>query len=73
MSSAAKAFGVIKTIMLMNERFDRLEEKNKDLALDLGALGRSHAELAERVAKIEGYIRGRADQASVQTKLPGPD
>lgn len=72
MSGAEKAFGVIKTIMMMNERFDRLEEKNKDLAQDLGALGRSHAELAERVAKIEGYIRGRSDQAAVQGRLEQP-
>lgn len=73
MSGAEKAFGVIKTIMLMNERFDRLDERNKELAQELGALGRSHAELAERVAKIEGYIRGRADQAAAQGRLPGPE
>jgi hypothetical protein len=65
-SSTEKAFGLLKTWMLVNERFDGIDAKLKDLNGDLSALGRSHADLGQRVALIEGYIRGRADQAAAQ-------
>lgn len=66
MSGTEKAFGLLKTWMLVNERFDAIDGKLKDLSGDLTALGRSHADLGQRVAVIEGYIRGRADQAAMQ-------
>lgn len=67
MSGTEKAFGLLKTVLLVNERFDAIDGKLKDLGGDLAALGRSHAELGQRVAVMEGYIRGRADQAAMQT------
>ena len=70
MSSAEKAFGVIKSMMLMNERFDALDERAKENAREIVDLAKSHSELAQRVAVIEGYIRGRADQAAMQPRLP---
>lgn len=70
MSSAEKAFGVIKSVVLIHERFDGLDEKVKMLALDLADLSRSHAELAQKVATLDGYLRGRADQAATQARLP---
>ena len=66
MSGTQKVFGAVKAVMLMHERFDALDQKVKRLDGDLTALSRSHAELAQRVAVIEGYLRGRADQAAAQ-------
>lgn len=70
MSGTEKAFGVIKGFLLMNERFDALEERFRSNAREMAELSKSHAELAQRVAVIEGYIRGRADQAAAQARLP---
>ena len=67
MSGTEKAFGFLKTVLLVNERFDTIDGKLKDLAGDMTALGRSHGELGQRVAVMEGYLRGRADQAAAQT------
>ena len=70
MSGTEKAYGIIKGFLLMNERFDALEERVRSNAKELADLSRSHSELAQRVAVLEGYIRGRADQAAVQAQLP---
>ncbi len=72
MSSAEKAFSVIKTAMLMQERFEALDRKTNRLADDLADLAKEQAKLAERVAVMEGYLRGRADQAATQARLPDP-
>jgi predicted methyltransferase len=69
-SGTEKVFGAIKAVMLMQERFDVIDQKIKRLDGDLTDVSRSHAELAQRVAVIEGYVRGRADQASIQSRLP---
>ena len=50
MSSTDKIFGVVKSVMLMHERFDGLDQRVNRLDGDLTALSRSHANLAERVA-----------------------
>lgn len=70
MSSTDKIYGLLKSVMLMGERFDAIDDKMKDLSSGLSALSGSHAELAQRVAAIEGYLRGRADQASAQSATP---
>ena len=72
MSNTEKIFGIVKSVMLMHERFGGLDQRINRLDGDLTDLSRSHAELAERVAKIEGYIRGRSDQAAVQGRLEQP-
>jgi hypothetical protein len=70
MSGTEKVFGAVKAIMLMQERFDGIDQKILRQEDDLTALSRSHAELAQRVSSIEGYIRGRSDQAVAQGLLP---
>lgn len=70
MSSTEKIFGVVKSVMLMHERFDGLDQRVNRLDGDLTDLSRSHAALAQRVADIEGYIRGRSDQAAAQSAPP---
>ncbi len=58
MSSAEKAFGLVKTIFTFQEKLDAM---NRDLAAlgdKLGRLAESHAMLRDRVAQIEGYLKG---------------
>lgn len=70
MSAFDRIYGGIKAVMLMNERFDRIDNQLRDLGGDLGNLAASHVELAQRVSAIEGYIRGLSDQAAAQARLP---
>lgn len=64
MSGFDRLYNGLKAVMLMNERFDRVDGQLSALSDDLGLLSKSHVELAQRVAVIEGYLRGRADQAA---------
>lgn len=70
MSAFDRVYKGLKAVMLMNERFDRVDTELRELNGDVAKLAGSHAELAQRVAVIEGYIRGRADQAAIQDRLP---
>ena len=72
MSSTEKIFGVVKSVMLMHERFDGLDERIKRLDGDLTNLSRSHSDLAQRVARIEGVMEGyaRASTAPRTQRLP---
>ena len=69
MSQPEKLFGIIKSVMLMQERFDAIDKRIQRLDTDLSDLSRSHAELAQQVAEMRGYFRGRADQAASQPLL----
>ena len=73
MSATERAVGVVKSVLLFRETLDRLQAQLGDLRSDLKALSVDHAGLVARVATIEGYIRGRTDQAAMQTRLRGPD
>ncbi len=72
MSSTEKVFGVVKSVMLMHERFDGLDERIKRLDGDLTSLSRSHSDLAQRVARIEGVMEGyaRASSSPSGPRLP---
>ena len=72
MSASEKAFGLIKTVFTIQERFDSLQDSLSELAERLAKLADSHAALRDRVSVIEGYIRGRSDQAAVQGRLEQP-
>lgn len=69
MSGTEKAFGALKGMLLMNERFDTLQSQLRDLSGELKDLARSHGELGLRVARIEGVMEGYA-RASTQRQLP---
>ncbi|MBX7480959.1 hypothetical protein [Qipengyuania qiaonensis] len=60
MSAFDRAYNAVKTVMLSNEKFDRLEEELRALGQDVSSLAYSHAELAQRVARIEGFVEGAA-------------
>ena len=72
MSSTEKILGIVKSVMLMHERFDGLDDRIKRLDGDLTNLSRSHSDLAQRVARIEGVMEGyaRAAPASRRPRLP---
>ncbi len=70
MSAAEKAFGIIKAVVTFQERFDSLEVNLAGLGGRLARLAESHAALRDRVSTIEGYLRGRADQAAAPAQLP---
>ncbi len=70
MSAAEKAYGIIKSVMTFQERFDSLEVNLAELGERVAKLADSHAALRDRVSTIEGYLRGRADQAAYQSTLP---
>jgi hypothetical protein len=63
-----RIYSGLKAVMLMNDRFDRIDGQLSALSDDLGRLSASHVELAQRVAVIEGYLRGRSDEAAVQSR-----
>jgi predicted methyltransferase len=67
MSGTEKVFGAVKAIMLMQERFDGIDQKILRQEDDLTALSRSHAELAQRVSSIEGAeVTKRSHKACCQ-------
>jgi len=68
-TNADRAYGMLKSVLLMNERFDSLDKRMKTISDDLSLLSRDHAELAQRVARIEGVMEGYA-RASDQRRLP---
>ena len=57
MSAFDRVYGGLKTMMLMEERFTRIDARLSGLSDEVAALARSHAELGQRVADIEGYLR----------------
>ena len=57
MSAFDRVYGGLKTMMLMEERFTRIDARLSGLGDEVAALARSHAELGQRVADIEGYLR----------------
>ena len=70
MSASEKAFGLIKTVFTIQERFDSLQDSLAELAERVARLAESHANLRDRVSKIEGYLQGRSDQAAATPRAP---
>lgn len=60
MSTTERMFGIVKSVMLMQERFDGLDQRISRLDGDLTELSRDHADLCQRVARIEGVMDGFA-------------
>ena len=58
MSASEKAFGLIKTVFTIQERFDSLQDSLSELVQRVSKLADSHAALRDRVSRIEGIIEG---------------
>ena len=57
MSKVEKGYGILKSVMLMGERFDAIDRRLERMSNDIERLSGSHSRLAERVSQIEGYLR----------------
>lgn len=72
MSNIDRGYGIIKSIMLMGERFDGIDKRIATISNDVDDLARSHARLSERVADIEGYLRAATGTPfGGKNRLPG--
>lgn len=60
MSAAEKAFGAIKTVLTLKEQLDALGGDMTMLNARLGELAGAHADLRDRVSRLEGIIEGAA-------------
>ena len=58
MSSAEKAIGIIKAVFTFQEKIDALDHDIGALSDRLTRLAESHVALRDRVAQIEGYLKG---------------
>ena len=58
MSSAEKAFGLIKSVFTFHEKIDALDREIGALSERLTRLAESHVALRDRVSQIEGYLKG---------------
>ncbi|CAA9498902.1 MAG: hypothetical protein AVDCRST_MAG31-241 [uncultured Sphingomonas sp.] len=70
MSGAEKAFGALKSMLLVNEKFDAIHSEMKELSAELRDLAKSHSELGQRVARIEGVMEGYARAFADPRQLP---
>ena len=71
MSVAERAFEVIKAVFVYQDTMKAIREDMAALASDVGALGRAHAGLAERIARLEGIIEGAAIANVRQPRIEG--
>lgn len=56
MSGTERAFDTLKAIFSYREQMADLREDLKDLGESMRALAASHANLRDRVSRIEGYL-----------------
>ena len=57
MSAFEKSYGLLKSLMIMGDRFDGLDRRIATVSSDVAALAQSHVRVCEKVADIEGYLR----------------
>ena len=68
MSVSDKTWGVLKSFVLYQETIKAVREDLAALGSDVAMLSRAHASLAQRVARLEGFIEG-ASAASRQRRI----
>jgi uncharacterized coiled-coil protein SlyX len=60
----------VREVLLLQSRVDALQQSLAGQATDLKDLSQMVIDVDRRVAQIEGYIRGRADEAAAQSEVP---
>lgn len=60
MSAGEKALGFIKTVFTVKDQLDDLGRDQKALNSRLAKLAEAHADLRDRVSRLEGVIEGAA-------------
>ena len=72
MDKVEKSYGILKSLMLMGERFDAIDRRFERTSNDIERLSASHSQLAERVSAIEGYLSAATRTAfGQQPRLEG--
>ncbi|HEX8225082.1 MAG TPA: hypothetical protein VF605_14785 [Allosphingosinicella sp.] len=70
MSAFGDAMKAVREVLLLQSRVDALQQSLAGQATDLKGLSQMVIDVDRRVAQIEGYIRGRADEAAAQSEVP---
>ena len=60
MPVAERTWGAFKSFVLYQETIKAMREDMAALARDVSALGNAHADLRDRVSRIEGVLEGAA-------------
>lgn len=60
MSATEKAIGLVKNVLLFNERLEGIGKEIAELRTDLGSLSRDLVDVDRRVTRIEGVMEGYA-------------
>lgn len=60
MSATDKGFGLLRAIFSYEERLKGIDKEIALLAASVSQLARSHADLSDRVARMEGFLEGAA-------------
>lgn len=60
MSAGEKAFGVIKAVFTMKDQLDDLGKDLATLGQGVARLAEAHADLRDRVSRLEGVVEGAA-------------
>lgn len=60
MSVVEKTYGIIKAVFLYQDTMKSIREDMAALSTDVVALSRAHGALAQRVARLEGFVEGAA-------------
>ena len=68
MPAAESAWNVLKSLVLYQETIKAVRDDMAALARDVVALSRAHADLRDRVSRLEGVIEGAA-MASRQRRI----
>jgi hypothetical protein len=69
-SNFERGWGALKSLMLMNDRFDAIDKRIEAIGDDLKALGEGHAAHAERIAQIEGFLKAATGQPYTSGSVP---
>ncbi len=70
MSNFERGWGALKSLMLMNDRFDMIDRRIETISDDLKALGEAHVVHAERIAQIEGFLKAATGQPYTSGSVP---
>ena len=70
MSSTEKAIGVVKSVLLFNERLEAVQKQIEQLRGDLSTLARDLIDVDRRVSRIEGVMEGYGRAAAQAAPRP---
>lgn len=72
MSATERAIGVVKSVLLFNERLEAIQKEMAQLRGDLGMVARDLIDVDRRVTRVEGVMEGFGRAASQSTRSRKP-